>query len=254
MNREQAQEILAAYRPGTDDEHDPLIAEARQLARTDPTLKAWLEESLAFDASLRSRLSRTPAPAELRLAILSTHKIIRPAPWWNPRLTGPQLAAAAAVLIALALAVMWRQQQPTSFAEFRREIADQSWRSSPHVEVKAASLADVRVLLAERNLSTNFVVPPALVGKPVRGCTLIRWQGHDIPEICFSSQGQHLHLIVVDRQLFPDAPTDVPQTDQWQSWRTASWSKDEHTYLLAGLNTSAFVKKFRKDKRWDWGG
>ena len=122
------------------------------------------------------------------------------------------------------------------------------------MELKATSLNEVRAVLAAHHLSTNFVVPPALAGKPVRGCTLIRWQGHEIPEICFSSEDQHLHLLVVDRQLFPDAPTDVPQTDRSQAWRTASWSKDEHTYLLAGLNTSAFVKKFRKDKRWDWGG
>jgi len=40
--------------------------------------------------------------------------------------------------------------------------------------------------------------------------------------------------------------------DQWQAWRTASWSKDGHTYVLTGLSTPMFVKKFRKDRRWDW--
>ena len=35
--------------------------------------------------------------------------------------------------------------------------------------------------------------------------------------------------------------------ERWDSWRTASWSKASHTYILTGLSVSAFVKKFRKN-------
>ena len=254
MTKEQAKEILAAYRPGTGDEQDPHFSEALALARTDAELTGWLAQSLAFDASMRGELARVLAPAGLRQSILAEHKIIRPVAWWNPHLTGPQMAAAAAVILAGGVAALWFTQRPASFAEFRREIADQSWGPTPHVEVPAASLNDVRGFLAAQHLSTNFTVPTVLAQSKVHGCTLMHWRGHEVPVVCFNSDGQHLHLVVVDRALFPDAPSQTPQLDQWQAWRTASWSQDDHSYVLTGLKTSAFVKKFRKDRRWDWGG
>ena len=254
MTKEQAKEILAAYRLGTEDEHDPFFAEALALARTDAELQAWFNQSLSFDASVRGELARVLAPAGLRQSILAEHKVIRPAAWWNPHLTGRQMAAAASVVLAAGVAVLWFSQRPASFAEFRHEIADQSWGPSPHVEVPAASLRDVREFLAAQHLATNSTVPPVLAQSKVRGCTLMHWRGHEVPVLCFNSDGQHLHLIVADRALFPDAPSQTPQTDQWQSWRTASWSQDDHSYVLTGLKTTAFVKKFRKDRRWDWGG
>ena len=97
--------------------------------------------------------------------------------------------------------------------------------------------------------------PPLLRScSKVRGCTLVAWRGQKVPVICFSPEGKHLHLVITDRTLFPDAPTETPETDRSGSARTASWSKDEHSYVLHGLSTSAFVKQFRKAKRWDWGG
>jgi hypothetical protein len=195
-----------------------------------------------------------PTPRDLRQAILAEHKIIRPTPWWNPRLTVRHMAAAAAVIIAIGIAAIWLGQKPATFAEFRREIADQSWGPTPHVEMKAANLNDVREYLSARNLSTNFSVPSTLAKLKVRGCTLMHWHGHEIPVLCFNSEGQHLHLVVADRHLFPDSPSVTPETDRWQSWRTASWSKDDHSYVLTGLNTTSFVKRFRKDRHWDLGG
>ena len=254
MTTEQAKELLAAYRHGTEDDEDPRFAEALALAHTDAELNAWLAQSLAFDASMRGELARVLAPAGLRQAILAEHKIIRPAPWWNPRLTGRQMAVAAAVVLAIGVGMVWFSQRPASFAEFRHEIADQSWGPAPHVEVPTASLQDVREFLAAQHLATNFTVPPALAQTKMRGCTLMHWRGHEVPVLCFTSDGQHLHLIVADRALFPDAPSQAPQTDQWQAWRTASWSQDDHSYVLTGLKTAAFLKKFRKDRRWDWGG
>jgi hypothetical protein len=254
MTPKQAKEILSAYRPGTADDHDPTFAEALKFARADAQLNVWLKESLAFDDVMRQQLTRLPAPTDLRENILAQRKIIRPVPWWNPQLSGRQIAAAAAVIIAIGVAALWLGQRPKTFAEFRREIADQSWGPTPHVEAKAANLKDVNEFLSAHGLSTNFTVPSTLVQSQVRGCTIMHWRGHEVPVICFNSREQHLHLIVVNRHLFPDAPSNNPQTDQWQAWRTASWSKDDHSYVLTGLGTPSFVKKFRKFKHWDWEG
>ncbi len=254
MNPEEAKEILSAYRHGTDDEQDPLFAEALALARRDRALSAWLAASLAFDQSVRAELARVPAPVDLRDTILARRKIIRPAPWWNPHLSARQMAAAAAVLIALGVAALWASQRPPTFAEFRQEMSGASWGMDPHVQAPAANLNEVRAFLAAQGVATNFAVPPVLAQSKVRGCTLVAWRGQKVPVVCFSPEGKHLHLVIADRTLFPDAPTETPETDRSGSARTASWSKDEHSYVLNGLSTSAFVKQFRKDKRWDWGG
>ena len=254
MTREEAKEILSAYRHGTDDEKDPLLAGALALARQDRELSVWLAASLAFDQSVRRELAVVSAPLDLRDTILTQRKIIRPAPWWNPHLSARQMAAAAAVFIALGVAVLWANQRPPTFAEFRHDIAALSWGSGTHVEAKAANLHDVREFLATQGVATNFAVPPVLAQSRVRGCSLVMWRGQKVPVLCFNPEGKHLHLVVVDRTQFPDAPTETPETDRSGSARTASWSKDEHSYVLNGLSTQGFVKQFRKDKRWDWGG
>jgi hypothetical protein len=164
------------------------------------------------------------------------------------------MAAAAAVIIAAALAALWFAQKPPTFTQFRRDIADLSWGGAPHVEMNATNLHEIRQLLHDNGLPWRFTVPPTLAKANVRGCSLVHWQGREVPMICFYSEGQHLHLVVIDRNLFPDAPSQNPEMDQWEAWRTASWSKDDFSYVLTGLNTPHFVKKFRKSKRWDWEG
>lgn len=254
MTIEEAKEILAAFRPGTEDERDPIFAEAVELMRTNAELKAWFEDARAFDQLMKVELARVPAPADLRDIILASPKIIRPVPWWNSRLKDWHWAAAAAVVLFAAGAALWFGRQPVTFGEFRREIADQSWGPTPHVEYKATNLVEIRRLLHEQQLPSKFPVPPSLARTSVRGYSLMHWRGHEMPVLCFHSDGQHLHLAVVDKNLFPDAPLDMPEVDKWQSWRTASWSHDDFSYVLTGLNTPSFVKKFRKSKRWDWDG
>ena len=254
MTTDQAKEILAVYRPGTEDEHDPIFAEALALASKDPVLKCWFEETLAFDGALRAAVGQVAAPVGLREAILAERKIIRPELWYQRKLSGRELAAAAILLLTLTLAGFWLSQKPATFADFQREISDQAWGTSPHVTLKSSDLAEVRAFLAAQALATNFTIPPTLAQTDVHGCSVMQWKGRRIPVLCFNSQRQHLHLLVVDREQFPDAPSRMPQSDQWESWRTVSWSKDAHTYVLTGLSTPAFVKKFRKAGRWDWEG
>ncbi len=252
MTSEQAKEILAVYRPDTADEHDPVFADALALVKADPVLRKWFDDSVAFDRGLRAAVGQVAPPAELRSRVLNERKIIRPAVWYQRRLNGREMAAAAIILFALTVGGFWLLQKPVTFADFQREIADQSWGSSPHVALKSSNLGEVRKFLAAHNLSTNFAIPPTLAQSDVNGCSVMHWQGRQIPVLCFHSHRQHLHLLIVDRDLFPDAPSQNPQAEHWEAWRTVSWSKEGHTFVLTGLSTPAFVKKFRKAGRWDW--
>lgn len=254
MTPQEAQEILSAFRPGTDDERDPIFAEALELTRTDPELKAWFDEACAFDKSMKADLARVLAPRDLRESILAGNKIIRPVPWWNRRLSHRQWAAAAAIALLGAVAAVWAGQKPATFAEFRREIADQAWGPTPHVQVNASNVVEIRRALDQQGLPSKFAIPPTLAQYKVRGYSMLHWHGKEVPMICFNSEGQHLHLVVVEKNLFPDAPQRLPETDKWDSWRTASWSRDDFSYVLTGLSSQNFVKKFRKSKRWDWEG
>jgi hypothetical protein len=254
MTRDEAKELLSMFRPGTADETDPIFTEALALAREDQELREWFESSVAFDREFRNELSGITAPAAVREEIFASRKIIRPQVWWHRRLSAREFAAAAAVIFAVSVGVLWFGQRPVSFVEFRREIADHAWGPTPHVDFRGLNLQEVREYLANENVATNFTVPPALAEGEVFGCSVIHWHGRKVPMLCFNSERQHVHLVVVERNLFEDAPTQTPQTDQWASWRTASWSKDEYSYVLTGLKTHAFIKKFRKAKRWDWEG
>ena len=254
MTTEQAKGILAAYRPGADDEDDPIFAEALRMTQTDPELKAWWNDALAFDRRMRADLARVIAPAHVRDAILARSRIIQPAPWWHHHLTARQWAAAAAIVMLGAIAAIWFENRPVPFAEFRRQIADEAWGAAPHVEVKVSDIGALRRSLDAHGLPSQFAVPPALTESGLRGYSLVHWHGREVPVLCFGTQGPHVHLTVVNRHLFPDAPSNVPEMDRWETWRTASWSHDDFSYVLTGLNAPNFVKKFRKSKRWDWEG
>src|SRR5512132_2690625 len=99
MNTQEAKEILAVFRPGMDDERDPLFAEALALVRGDTELNAWFAASLAFDKAMNAELANVVAPSKVREAILAERKIIRPVPWWERRLTRHQWSAAAAIVL-----------------------------------------------------------------------------------------------------------------------------------------------------------
>lgn len=252
MNREQAKEILAAYRRGLDDD-DPHFAAALELARQDVELKQWLEQSLDFDRGVAAEVKLWSAPADLRAAILARGKIIRPVPWWHHRIAPAPLAAAAAVLFLLAFIGIAFAHRQVDFSAFRKEIVDRSWGTSPHVELNTSDVTEMQRFMAEHQVSSDFEVPPALASS-LKGCGIVEWRGRQIPFACFASGGQHMHLVIADRELFARTPAEVPDMERWQSWRTASWSKASHTYILTGLSVSAFVKKFRNAGRWDWQG
>ena len=253
MNRREIEDILAAFRPGLDDPGDPLFAEAIAAARREPELKAWLEDSILFDKVFAHELTKVRPPANLRDSILAQAKIVRPVPWWSRGLSGPQLAAAASFAITLFLVALWWRERPRTFDEFRQDIAVTSWGVVPHLDLATTNLDQVRRYLSRHNVRVDFDIPPALAGS-LHGCGIVSWHGHRVPYLCAGAQGQHYHVAIVERGLFADAPSLSPEVDRWDAWRTATWSKDSHAYVVTGLSAHAFLKKFRKDKRWDWEG
>src|SRR6185503_11538057 len=156
------------------------------LARKDAELQTWFDDSQAFDKRMKAELARITAPLDVRDAILAEHKIIRTVPWWHLRMSSRQFAAAAAVIMVGLAFAFWQGQRPVSFAEFRREIADQSWGPSPHLQLRATNMVELRRMLDSKGLPSKFSVPSTLARSEVRGCSVMRWHGHEVPVICFN--------------------------------------------------------------------
>jgi hypothetical protein len=59
----------------------------------------------------------------------------------------------------------------------------------------------------------------------------------------------------MDDQVCPEPPLDgMPDFTKWNKWSTAMWTQDKITFVLTGMRPFEFVKKFRKERQWTWGG
>ena len=148
MNRSQASQILLLYRPGTADAHDSEVAAALELSRRDPELGRWLEQHLAFQAAMRSKLRQVEVPEHLKAQILASRNIVRPRLW---PARGPvwQLAAAAAILLLLGLAALWMQPRtPDHFADFQDRMVRTVLRQY-RMDVVTDDMRQVRRFMAD---------------------------------------------------------------------------------------------------------
>src|SRR2546430_17331964 len=103
MNREEAKEILALYRPGIDDPNEPDIAAALELTKEDAELARWFAEQSALYNATRQKLKELPVPDQLLERILANPGRT-PLLWRSPLLW----AAAAAIVLFAGLAMLVR--------------------------------------------------------------------------------------------------------------------------------------------------
>src|SRR5262249_47348117 len=138
MSRDQAKEILSAFRPGTEDERDPVFIEALQVAEHDTELAAWLAERQAFDSAVKGRLAASPLPLGLleEIRIGATHRQTE-ARQKRQRL----MALAACLVLFLTLAGLWmyhRNVQTTQFAACRSDMV-RFLQQFPRLDLETAS-------------------------------------------------------------------------------------------------------------------
>lgn len=127
MNRQEAQFILQAYRPGGEDAADPRFREALELVQRDPELARWFAHEQTLDARLSTRLrALLQPPPFLKAQLLAQRKAVRPAFGWSLwRRPLWQLAAVACVFLLLALVVFWeRPKSSGDFPDYLAEMTD----------------------------------------------------------------------------------------------------------------------------------
>jgi hypothetical protein len=248
MNRPQAKEILALYRPETADAEDPSFAEALELCRRDSELERWFEEHCALHTALRARFRQIPVPQGLKEQILAERKA-RLTPLRRRSLI---LAGVAAAAVLTGLVSLWLPTREEPGFEMYQEQMTSLALCDYAMDLTTNSPVQVRAYLAQRGAPADYVVPGLLQQATLTGCAIESWQGARVSMVCYRSgkalppgQSSDLWLFVIDRASVrggPAAPS--PTITRVNRAVTASWSEAGRTYLLVADGDEAFIRRF----------
>ena len=238
MTREQAKDILAAYRSGLDND-EPLMREAMAMAGRDAELRAWFEEQQRFDAAFRRKLDSLPSTGNLEAAI--HHGVsMRRTRVWRQRL------ALAACLVALGMAAwFWLNPALTNrdvLARFRSHMAEQL-ATFPQLDLETEQHAAMRQWLAERHSIAQVELPAGLEKFPGIGCRTMQWQGRDVALLCFMVDGEVLHLFVLRADAFPPGKlSESPLLASSGRFSTAAWRHGDVAFVALTPGDEAFLR------------
>jgi len=242
MNREEAKFILQAYRPNSEDAHDPQFKEALALAALDPVLGRWFVDEQAMDAAFAAKLRARPMPSDLKSQLLLARATIAQRAWWRRPVW---LAAAASVALLLALGG-WRFRPGRGEArlgEFRVAMGKAALDMTGHVEAFGLDAAELKQWLTEHHGHPDFVLPPKLAEHGVMGCKIVEWQGHRVTLLCMKFDGGHADIFVADAADLPGASFgSAPRFAADGPLITATWHRDGKIYHLAGTFSADQLK------------
>lgn len=246
MTKDQAKEILLAYRPGVDDAQDPEVVAALALCRADATLEAWFQEQQARQEAVRAKFRELRAPSGLSQQILSEQRaqLTLPLPFQRRRM---MVGALACLVIGLAVVFLWqttrfRSGEDLSFNGYRQRMVKTALRAYG-MDLETNDVAQVRAFLAEKKAPADFVLPAALAQMPPVGCGVLAWQGRPVTMICFRTGKplepgikSDLYLFVIEGRNLQDEVNmaDKPIVPVSQLI-TASWRAGDKVYLLAAF-------------------
>jgi hypothetical protein len=246
MNSSQAKEILLLYRPGTADAADPQMVEALESARRDPELGRWFEQHRAFQKAMRAKFQDIQVPAHLKSSLLiqgaAPPNLVAPRTWWHPRVL---LVAVAAVLLLLGLAAVWlRPSVPDRFANYQARMVSEAQREYT-MDLVTNDMRQVRQFVARHDAPANYYVPRGLERLQLTGGGRLTWRSNPVTMVCFDrGDKQMLFLFVMKRSAVKDPPPATPQVSKVSQMLTASWTRGDNTYLLAGPEEPDFVHKY----------
>jgi hypothetical protein len=245
MTNEEAKLILQAYAPNGRSATDPNFQAALNQARCNRELADWFANEQALDSRISGSLSKSfEPPTKLRSLLLAQRLIIRPVAWWRKRSHQIALAGCAALLSVVGL-VWLSHPGPVDFLKYREEMGESAVEGIERVSEVPRDLFQVRRWLAENELDASFMLPPGLDDGAISSCRVVNWRGNKVYIICYKLESnQTAHLTVIDRSALKDAPPESPVFDQIGKVATISWSRSNHTYMIA--STSGVVSDLMK--------
>ncbi len=239
MTNEEAKFILQSYRHNGADAHDPAFAEALEHARRDPELSNWLAEQRQWDAAISQKVKSISVPADLRFTILAGGKIIRPRVWYRRS----WFAAAACFLILASTLSFWLLNKQARFPAFRSDMISFVTQMD-RLDLESTDVSEIKEWLSEQNAHGDFTLTQGLKEMPGIGCRVLSWKGQKVTLICFGEMGpEEVHLFIADRSAFAKRPPMIPQFAKEGAWTTASWSRGDKVYMLAGMGDREKLSK-----------
>ena len=262
MNTEDAKKILSFFRPGSADARDPAFADALELVRRasdnsppaqrNPELAQWFEEHCASYSAARAKLQDIPVPPGLAQQILAERKLVPfPVPKKPFLLSWLALAAAFVALLCVLPFVLRREGAVSDFVACRNQMVRMAL--SPYfMDLETTNQDRIRSYLAERSAPSNYVLPLPLAQAQIAGCGVKSWDNAPVSMICFRSgrplrrgDSTDLWLFVIDSGLLHHAPgSGPPAFAQVSRGMTATWTRDQRTYILVGDGDKAFLEKY----------
>jgi hypothetical protein len=255
VNRDDAENILLLYRPGTADTNDPQIAEALALAKRDPDLTRWLEEHSSRQDALRAKFRQIAVPAGLREQIISERAALVEKNSQRKRILAvATLAAIVVLLIAVAALNLPRhpvQPEAPTLANYQNQMV--GFALGPYGMALATNdVEQIRNFLAHGHAPADYTLPAPLEKVAATGCTVKFWSGTRIAMICFRTgkplppgRPGDLWLFVTDSASVKGAPdTTAPQFAQVNQIITATWTQNGKLYLLATEGDEQTIRKY----------
>ena len=237
MTNEEAKLILQAYAPNGRSATDPKFRAALNQVRCSRELADWFANEQAIDSRISNSLIKSLKPrASLKCLLLAQRAISRPVAWWSKWTYQVALAGCTALLI-ISSVVWFSHPGPVHFVTYRDEMSESVAEGIEPVGEVPRDLFQVRGWLAQNELDTSVMMPRGLNDELISSCRVVNWRGNKVYIICYELQNHRTaHLAVINRSALNDAPPESPVFDQIGRVATVSWSRGNHTYLIASAS------------------
>ena len=244
MDKNEAKQILLAYRADLSELDNPEVKKALKMAEEDPELGAFLSREQAFDRAFTGKLKEIEAPAGLMERILANapaeaakeqkeaSKII----WWKHPGTW---SAAACFLALIALVAVFTQNNSGSSAQadlaVMNKFAQAAALHSPsihQIDFQHNDIAAIGAYLAKNNSPHPIDLPYNMDQLLAMGCLTYTWQDNPVGVICL--KGKKVFNLYVAKREALDIKRDQPSPfyKQFGKYSTALWTADDLIYVL----------------------
>jgi len=248
VNRDQAQEALLLYRPGSADAHDSDFAEALELAQHDAPLGRWFVDHCATYGTIQDRLKQIAIPAGLKEQILAEQtaqlKVVTiPRSSWLK----PVLAIAAVIILLLSIASRWLPLGTDNESTYRNRMVSTALRNYG-MDIETNDMGQIRAFLAQKNAPSDYALPAELQKLECVGAVVLRWQDRPVSMICFrtgrplaAGETSDFFFFVTDLGSLAESSPTLKQVNKLM---TASWTAGDKFYLLATYGDEEFLRRF----------
>lgn len=234
MNTQQAKFILQGYRSNGADAGDATFAEALDHVRHDSELASWLAKGTAFDHAISDKLNSVQPPVGLREAILAGGRVTvaeknATKQWWRKPVW---LAMAASVTLFAALGLVFWPKTAVANGSLNDFVLADSTSLHGHGDSGPLAAA-LRETLSQPTTALGQMRPVDYKALRESGCRTVKFQGHEIVEICFKRDGLWFHCYIAQREDFPTlAAALAPTLFEQGRAAIASWADATHLYLV----------------------